>query len=64
MSKIGCSVQNCKYWQNDLCTADEIMVNVNERSDRADMEIGSIGGETTMAHTSPETQCTTFVPRG
>lgn len=63
MSKIGCTVQDCKYWKNDLCTADEIMVNMNERFESTDMEIGSMGRQN-HAHTSPETQCTTFVPRG
>lgn len=63
MSKIGCTVQNCKYWQNDLCTADAIMVNMNERHDGTDMEIGSLSSHE-HAHTSPDTQCTTFVPRG
>ena len=65
MSKIGCTVQNCKYWKNDLCTADEIMVNLNERYESTDMEIGEMGGhQRNNAHTSPETQCTTFIPRG
>lgn len=64
MSKIGCTVQSCKHWQNDLCSADEIMVNLNERYESTDMEIGSMSRRQNNAQTSPETQCTTFVPRG
>ncbi len=65
MAKIGCTVQNCKYWQNDLCTADEIQVNLNQKVGvGTDMEIGTIGGANNSANSSPETQCTTFIPRG
>ncbi|MCK4259275.1 MAG: DUF1540 domain-containing protein [Halanaerobiales bacterium] len=63
MSKIGCSVQNCKYWANDLCTAKEVQVNLNQNYSNTDMEIGTIGSQMN-ANSSPETQCTTFVPRG
>lgn len=65
MAKIGCSVQSCKYWQNNLCTAAEIQVNLNENTGyNTDMEIGRLSSVQTNANTSPETQCTTFVPRG
>ncbi|AZR73756.1 hypothetical protein BBF96_10390 [Anoxybacter fermentans] len=63
MAKIGCSVQNCKYWQNDICTADEIQVNLNERYNNTYMEIGVLAGQN-AANTSQETQCSTFIPRG
>ena len=63
MSKIGCTVQECKYWDNDLCTAEEIQVNRNERYSNRDMEIGSIG-EVNNTNSSHNTQCTTFIPRG
>lgn len=66
MSKIGCTVSNCKYWESNLCTANEIQVNMNEHvTGSTDMEIGMIGGTGGgTAKTSPETQCTTFIPRG
>mgnify|MGYP006280576661 CR=1 FL=1 len=64
MSKIGCSVQSCKYWKNDICTANEIQVNLNERATNTNMEVGTIGSTNNNAKTSPETQCTTFIPRG
>lgn len=65
MAKIGCTVQNCKYWQNNLCTAEEIQVNLNENTGYgADMEIGTITSRKNSANRSPETQCTTFIPKG
>lgn len=46
LENVKCSVANCRYWQNNLCHASSIEVNVDG------------GGR--QAKNSVETQCHTF----
>lgn len=46
MSAIKCTVSNCRYWEDNLCMATSIEVNVDN------------GGQS--ASNSEETQCYTF----
>ena len=63
MTKIKCSVDNCVYWSDNLCTADSIQVSTVQaspsRAGRGDMEFGSLT-EQDKADYSAETQCVTF----
>lgn len=49
VQNVKCTVSNCAYWQNDVCRADAIEVNVQD------------GGR--MSRTSKDTICETFKPR-
>lgn len=67
MTDIRCTVRNCHYWDDDVCTADKINVATDQDMSVAEgamMEIGEIGEETKKARTSPQTQCVTFRPKG
>jgi len=46
LSNVKCTVDNCRYWQNENCQATAIEVNVDE------------GGK--RAQNSKQTQCHTF----
>ncbi len=69
MTDVKCKVQSCHYWgNNDICTADSIMVDNNtaSRSGSTRMEAASLdmksatSGSAVHAHTSYETLCSTF----
>ncbi len=66
MERIKCSVENCTYWQDNICQAKSIRVATlpisPSRAGRGDMEIGSLT-EQDKADYSSETQCVTFKPR-
>lgn len=47
-SNIKCSVENCKYYKNNYCTANNIQV-ANQYGN--------------MSNSSEETVCQTFVPK-
>ena len=46
LQNVKCSVSNCIYWQNNLCNASAIEVNVDNGGNRASNSV--------------ETQCQTF----
>ncbi|NLJ85617.1 MAG: DUF1540 domain-containing protein [Firmicutes bacterium] len=66
MERIQCSVENCVYWQDNVCRAESIRIATipisPSRAGRGDMEIGSLV-EQDKADYSAETQCVTFRPR-
>ena len=66
MERIKCSVENCTYWEDNVCKADSIRVATLPRSPsqagRGDMEIGSLVDQD-KADYSSETQCVTFKPK-
>ncbi|MFW6238294.1 MAG: DUF1540 domain-containing protein [Halanaerobiales bacterium] len=57
--KVKCSVDNCHFYENDLCTAGEIEVAKNFLG-KNDMEAGKMGEKSDM---SAQTKCVTFKPQ-
>ncbi len=45
--QVKCGVDTCHYWESNFCTASSLEVNPNGSG---------------QAHTSQETECTTFKP--
>lgn len=64
---VRCSVANCHYWgQNNVCTADAIMIDVDRHADRKLQEeyAGEMfsSSEHEYAKSSATTCCHTFTP--
>ena len=56
MSDIKCGVNNCQYWENNICTAEQIEVAKNFLENN-DMEAGMMGKG---SDNSSQTKCVTF----
>ena len=67
MSKIKCSVDNCVYYDNNMCTAKKIEVDKNiKTSGGYEMEAATetaIFDNTGITKNSNETKCKTFKPK-
>lgn len=70
MPQVKCSVANCEYWaQGNLCSADEIMVEIDSHASANKMKeefAGEYGQNTDHqdhASKSSETCCQTFKPK-
>ncbi|MFW6269571.1 MAG: DUF1540 domain-containing protein [Bacillota bacterium] len=60
MTEVKCSVDNCEYWSNEKCTAEQIEVAPNAvTAGKMDIEAGSINQN---SDNSAETKCVTFRP--
>ena len=57
--KVRCAVDNCKFYENKLCSADEIEVAKNFLG-KNDMEAGQMGKKSDK---SGQTKCVTFKPQ-
>jgi len=62
LTSIKCSVDECEYWADNLCRADEIEVaSVFTRQDDPDLELSDLGGMG-ASRSSEDTMCRTFRP--
>lgn len=59
MTEVKCTVNNCHYWENNICKAEEIQVAKNFLGNN-DMEAGMMGKD---SDTSSQTKCVTFIPK-
>ncbi len=57
-NRIKCSVDNCTFWKNNICTANAIEVAKNF-GDGIDMEAAALGQN---SGSSSQTKCITFKP--
>ena len=57
--KVKCSVDNCSFWDNNICTAEEIKVGKNFMGGN-DMDAGMLGKD---SDNSSQTKCVTFRPK-
>lgn len=68
MTKIYCSVSNCRYWKKgNICNANQIMVTSDDMGDWAmgNLEAANLDDfEETPVESSMETCCQTFINRG
>lgn len=61
--QIKCSVDNCAYWDSNICTANEIEVAKNASvAGGYDMEAATMNN-TGHSSNSSETKCVTFKPK-
>ena len=61
MTDVKCEVDNCMYFKNNICTADQIEVSKNITGG-VDIEAGVMGNKKVNSNTSDQTKCVTFKP--
>jgi len=61
---VSCTVNTCIYWrEKNVCTAEKILVALDEALQRIDDKMEIAGLDPTPATQSAQTSCKTFRPR-